>query len=55
MRPSSELLDGSEPHGLIYLSARGTRSRSMEHGAGWGVPGVAWLGRYWEGAIPGTT
>ena len=40
MRPSSDLADGFEPHGHIWSAARGTRSRSMEHGAGRGVPGV---------------
>ena len=36
----SELADGLEPHDLIYSPASSTRSRSVEHGGGEGVPGV---------------
>ena len=51
----SELLDGSEPHGLIPLTARAREHLRGSRGCMRGVPGVVAGGGYREGAVPGTT
>ena len=57
IRPSSELVDGFEPHGLFCSSRTAAGGTADARHSGWwgrGVPGVVqWVGT-WEGAIPGT-
>ena len=50
---SSELVDGSEPHGQFTLSVRHALHADGVP-VGGGVPGVVQTGWYREGAIPGT-
>ena len=54
IRSPSELVDGSEPHGLLFSSARTVRCPVHCREGGGGVPGVGQLGGYLRGAIPGT-
>ena len=55
IRPRSELADGLEPHDQFYLRYTAVVLTYWYRGSVEGVPGVRWLGGYWEGSIPGTT